>query len=336
MIRAYIDGNVGNGNITDLTVTPGTYYLVASSTSDEFTIEINTEEVPCPEFATNPHPADAATEVSTSVNLSWNLDSRATEYRLMFGTTYYCEDVIVDWTDTLSEHHFINGLNNNTNYFWRIDQRNDGCPDGVIGQVWGFTTHLNVPLNLYADSFIHLGEDLTLSWDAPNDRSFLYYNIYQDYELIGSTYDTYYTVSGLPYNITPGYYFNVTAVYDEGESNFSNTRLVRVTGEGTVEGYVYEQDGITPIQGARVEFNGSGQVGGSYSYYYYTDENGYYSFNMMAGTYTGIAKHSGYQDAQYGSFTITYNELTSDINFVMDELFNPVSKLIKKNSATVA
>ena len=58
MIRAYIEGNVGMGTITDLTVTPGTYYLVASSTSDEFTVEINTDNVPCPEFATNPGPTD--------------------------------------------------------------------------------------------------------------------------------------------------------------------------------------------------------------------------------------------------------------------------------------
>ena len=321
-------GGGSNGTIIDLTVTPGTYFLVASSTSDEFTVEINTDEVPCPELAINPRPADAAMEVNTSALLSWNLDSRATEYRLMFGTTYYCEDTLVDWTNGLSERYFVTGLNNNTNYFWRIDQRNSSCPEGVLGQVWGFTTHLNVPLNLYADSFILQGEDLTLYWDAPNDRSFQYYNIYQDGELIGSTYDTYYTVSDLSYNINPGYYFNVTAVYDEGESTFSNTCLVRVTGEGTIEGYVYEQDGVTPIHGARVEFNGSGQIGGSYWYYYYTDENGHYSFNMVAGSYNGIATHAGYQAAQHGSFTIAYNETTSDINFIMDELFNPVSEVV--------
>ncbi len=321
-------GGGSNGTITDLTVTPGTYYLVASSTSDEFTVEINTDNVPCPEFATNPGPTDAATEVGNSVLLTWNLDSRATEYRLMFGTTYYCEDTLVDWTNGLSERFFVSGLNNNTNYFWRIDQRNGDCPEGVLGQVWGFTTHLNVPLNLYASDFIHEGEELSLYWDAPNDRSLLYYNIYQDGVMIDSTYDTYYTIYGLPYNINPGYNFNITAVYDEGESNFSNTRWVRVTGEGTIEGYVYEQDGVTPIQGVRVEFQGTGQIGGSYWYYNYTDENGHYSLNMIAGTYTGISTCSGYQDAQHGAFTVSFNELTSSINFVMDEVFSPVAQVV--------
>ena len=321
-------GGNDSGAISDLTVIPGTYYLVASSTSNDFTVEINTDVVPCPEWATNPHPVDAATEVSTSALLTWDFDSRATEYRLMFGTTYYCEETLVDWTDTLTGHYFVTGLNNNTNYFWRVDQRNDGCPDGVIGQVWGFTTHLNVPLNLYAYDIITQGDDLTLTWDAPGDRSFLYYNVYQDNELVGSTYDTCYTISNLPYNIDPGYYFNVTAVYDEGESNFSNTRRVRVTGEGTIEGYVYEQDGVTPIQGARIEFHGTGQIGGSYWYYTHTDADGYYSFNMVAGTYNGTASHSGYQDANHDYFTITYNELTSNINFMMDEFFIPVMDVV--------
>ena len=242
--------------INNLTVVPGTYYLVASSSSNEFTVEINADELSCPEMAYNPYPTDAATEVSpNNVTLSWNLGERTTQFRIMFGTTYYCEETLVDWTSNLTEHYTLLGLNNNTNYFWRIDERNDGCSEGVIGQVWGFTTHLNVP-TLYGDNYTYVGNDCYLNWSTPSSRDLLSYNLYQDDVLIANTTENSYTISNLGYNTSSGYRFNVTAVYDEGESHYSNNCIVYVSGYGIVEGHVYEQDGITPIAYATIEING--------------------------------------------------------------------------------
>jgi hypothetical protein len=330
-------GGNSNGVISDLTVTPGTYYLVASSTSDEFTVEINADEVPCPELATNPYPADAATEINTSVKLAWDLDSRTTEYRLMFGTTYYCEETLVDWTDTLSEHFWVFNLNNNTNYFWRIDQRNDGCPDGVLGQVWGFTTHLNIPQNLYAvDYTVFDDEQIVLYWDAVSDRAYHTYYVYRDGVKIGETQmndinNTTFTDGPLAYNMN-GYIYYVTAVYDEGESAPSNAVNVKVSGYGNVAGNVYEQDGTTSIAGAFVTMHGIDEFGVSHTYNFQTDSQGYYSGNIYAGSYNGRTACSGYQTTtepiQGNPIVINYNQTTSPIDYILDESFNSVCSVI--------
>ncbi|MCQ2303256.1 MAG: hypothetical protein MJZ94_11625, partial [Bacteroidales bacterium] len=123
----------GNNNRTEyiienMTMVPGTYYIAASSTEDAWDVVLNAEELPCPEAAYQPTPADDADELEPSaVTLKWKLGEYATEYRLVFGSTYYCEDVLVDWTTDLAESYTVTGLYNNTNYFWRVDVRNGNC-----------------------------------------------------------------------------------------------------------------------------------------------------------------------------------------------------------------
>ena len=136
--------------ITNMTVPPGTYYLAASSTSDAWGIEINTDIVPCPDEVSNPTPADYNTDViPTAVQLHWSMGERTTEYTLLLGTDYENLETIVDWTRDLTESYVVTSLLNNTNYFWQIKERNDGCPEGVEGPIWGFTTLLNGPQDLY-------------------------------------------------------------------------------------------------------------------------------------------------------------------------------------------
>ena len=323
-------GNEAGSLITDRTVSAGTYYLVTSSTSDAWGIEINTTSLSCPDLASHPTPADYDTDViPTAVLLQWSLGERATEYKLLLGTDYDNLETIVDWTRDLTESYVVTGLLNNANYFWQVMERNDGCPEGVEGSIWGFTTLLNGPQDLYAwNNTLFEGDDLTLEWTPLADTNILSYNVYQDNEWIGNTMTNNYVVSGLTYNME-GYNFYVTAVYAGGESNASNSAVVYVSGNGTVAGHVYEVDGITGIENATVTFSGNDEFGNYRTFAFTTDADGYYTGSIKAGSYSATATCNGYQSKYYnGSVGISYNLLTNGVDIVMDEVFYPVSMVV--------
>ena len=334
MLRGFVTNQEGrtmaivDRGCDNMTVTPGTYYLVASSTSDEWSIEINTDEISCPDPAYSPSPANY-TEVNPNrtIELSWQFGQRTTEYKLMFGTTESCEQTLVDWTRELSRHFTLPALLEDMTYYWKIVERNDGCIEGVEGPVWSFNTRLNPPQNLYAETnYLMEGDSAVLNWSVPN-RALLSYNIYQDSVLIGNTTDTYFVVDSLSYNMN-GYAFYVTGVFDAGESAPSNNVYIFVSGMGNVEGHVYEQDSITGVENATVTFTGYDEFGYYHTFAFTTDADGFYEGSLWAGSYQATASCIGYQDKCYDSVSIIYNNLTEGIDITMDELFNPVTEVV--------
>ncbi|MBR5725288.1 MAG: hypothetical protein IKX56_00985, partial [Muribaculaceae bacterium] len=336
--------------IEGLPVTPGTYYLVASSTDPNFEVTINAENMPCPtveEFAFSPMPADDEDEVDpASVTLRWLIPEYATGWRLIFGSTYHPEpghpQTIIypedgSFTRDMASSYTVRNLWNNTNYFWRVEFNNDCCPEGVSSPIWGFTTHLNIPQALtVVDETVFNDQTITLNWNAVVDRTYRMYNVYRDGELIGHTTvnnigNTTYTDGPLAYNMA-GYHYYVTAVYDEGESAPSNEVVVRVSGYGDVNGHVYEQDGTTGIAGATVTMVGQDEFGVSHTYNFQTNGQGAYNGHIYAGVYNGQAACNGYQtiDApvQGNPINIAYNNTTSPIDYILDENFDPVCTVI--------
>ena len=336
--------------IEDLPVLPGTYYLVASSTTPDFEVTINAEEMPCPpieDFVFAPIPADDADEIEpASVTLTWSIPAYATGWRLVFGSTYHPDPnhpqtvrypADGSFTRTMANSYTVRNLWNNTNYFWHVEFNNDGCPDGVSSPIWGFTTHLNVPQNLRAaDETVFNDENITLTWNPVVDRTYRKYYVYCDDVLVDSTQVnnislTTCTLAPMAYNMN-GYNFYVTAVYDEGESAHSNTVNVKVSGRGNVEGHVYEQDGTTGIAGATVTMTGLDEFGVSHTYNFQTNNQGYYSGAVYAGSYNGQAACNGYQTidepVQGNPIGITYNVMTSPIDYILDENFDPVCTVI--------
>ena len=337
--------------IENLNVLPGTYYLVASSTDADYEVEINVTDLPCPAPALAVYPPDNAEGIApTGVVLQWALDPNCTEYRLVFSSTYWPEDndhhpstIITEWTNQLATSYALPPLWNNTNYFWRIEQRTNGGEENggctTIGNVFGFTTHLNIPMNLQANpEELFEGETTTLTWVGIQDRTYRHYNIYKDGEVIYSTVDTpdpslncTYVVPAteLEYNMD-GYNFYVTALYDEGESAPSNIAQVKVSGYSAtngINGYVFEQDYETPIPGVTVTVTGTDEFGDPHTYEATTNEHGYYEMQVYVGEYTvAIATCPGYQDAtpyQNGpTFTVAHEAHHDDMNFMMDEEFN--------------
>ena len=337
--------------ITNMPVEAGTYYLVASSTDANFEVTINAENMPCPQvegFAFNPTPADDEDGVEPgSVTLRWNVPAYATGWRLIFGTTYYPDpnhpQTVMypedgSFSTTLANSYTVRNLWNNTNYFWRVEFNNAGaCPEGVSSPVWGFTTHLNIPQNLTAvDYTVFDDETIVLNWNAVVDRTFRTYNVYRDGALIGSTQvnnigNATYTDGPLAYNMA-GYTYYVTAVYDEGESAPSDPVTVKVSGYGNVNGHVYEQDGTTGIAGATVTMQGVDEFNVSHTYNFTTNNQGYYTGHIYAGSYDGQAAKDGYQTitepVQGNPIAINYDQTTSPIDYILDENFDPVCQVI--------
>lgn len=317
-------------SVLDMAVLPGTYYLAASSTSNTWTVTINTGALPCPETADNPSPATGSTNVDPAgVDLNWSLGNLTTSYKLLFGTNPNNMETLVDWTRELGNHYEVTNLLNSTTYYWQVWERNDGCPDGVPSTLWTFTTHLNAPNNLRAENSTMFNDDVnTLYWDTPDERGLLSYNVYMDDNLIGNTTETSFQISGLSYNMTEGYRFNVTAVYDNGESGYSNDVLIFVTGSVTVEGHVYEQDGSTPIENASIRFNGYDDLGTHKDVTFVTDAEGHFTGELHAGTYSVSASCTYYQSSYLNDFSIAYSETVSVIDFLLNESFNPVRNVV--------
>ena len=134
-----------------LPVPQGSYYLIASSTSDQFTVNIEKIEIPFPIAATSPSPSDHFNCYDDNYSsLNWQLGGYTKEYQVLFGETNPPTTVLVDWTEELAESCTIDGLGDNKTYFWRVNERNSsGTTEGAV---WTFTTFKDI--NASADNII--------------------------------------------------------------------------------------------------------------------------------------------------------------------------------------
>jgi len=142
------DSGEFQGNQAGTTFDPGTlaysttYYwridsVNAGGTTTGVVWSFTTESVAPPAQATNPSPADGATNQSINVDLSWTAGSGATSHDVYFGT---------DPTPDSGEFQGNQAgttfdpatLANDTTYYWRIDEVGPGGT--TTGNVWSFTT----------------------------------------------------------------------------------------------------------------------------------------------------------------------------------------------------
>jgi hypothetical protein len=92
-----------------------------------------------PGQASNPNPADGATNVSLTTDLSWTAGAGATSHDVYFGTSNP-PPFKVNQTSTTYD---TGTMSSNTPYYWRIDEKNAG---GITqGTVWSFTTTAQAP-----------------------------------------------------------------------------------------------------------------------------------------------------------------------------------------------
>jgi len=92
---------------------------------------------PAPGQASNPNPADGATNVPTTADLNWSGGSDATSHNVYFGTS---NPPSLAATGVGSSYD-PGTLSTSTTYYWRVDSVND--TDTTTGTVWSFTTDSN-------------------------------------------------------------------------------------------------------------------------------------------------------------------------------------------------
>ena len=134
-----------NGSITEEILLAGQYYMIVSG-DNITTIEGTVEQMPAPGALTNLAPADQMTGVEAPVVLTWEGGENAAEYQVLFGTSPIYMLPVLDWTivdDNYGSFDVSELIENNTQYFWRINARNSNGT--VTGGTWGFTSTLTTP-----------------------------------------------------------------------------------------------------------------------------------------------------------------------------------------------
>ena len=164
--------------------------------------------VPLPGQASTPNPANGATGISATNDLSWTAGSNATSHDVYFGTTSP-GTFIGNQTATTFD---TGTMANNTTYYWRIDEKNaTGTTTGVI---WSFTTAA-VPLPGQAatpnpaNAATGIGITNDLSWSAGSGATShdVYFGTTSPGTLRGNQTATTYDTGTMAYSTT--YYWRI-------------------------------------------------------------------------------------------------------------------------------
>ncbi len=176
-----------------------------------------------PDPATNPNPADGATNQSIDVDLTWSAGSGATSHDVYFGTPS-SPPFVQNQTGTTFDP---GTMANSTTYYWRIDEVN--AQGTTTGSVWSFTTEAATPPPGQAsnpnpaDGATDINTTVTLSWTAGTDAT---------------SHDVYFGTS------SPGTFQGnqTAATFDPGTLANSTTyywRIDEVNAYGTTTGVVW-------------------------------------------------------------------------------------------------
>ena len=321
--------DVIDNNIEDLYVKAGTYYLVIASTDAEFPVSIETAEVPAPEQAIVYAPMDGETNVESSVDdpyvAQWVIGEYTEEMQVLFGTQYPPQTALIDWTTELVAGVFLPELEPNQSYFMQVNERN--AAGTTMGEIIAFTTPISaVDEVVVTNPELYPGDAAMLTWTAP-ERSFKGYNIYQDGVKINESLvtTTEYAVEDLPYNMD-GYLFQVSAVYDAGESLLSAPDTAYMTGFGSVNGYVYDTDTLHPIANATMVVVGTDEYGAIQQYEFLTDSTGFYEGEVLAGLYAVGILTEGYETAAT-VINVAYDQLTEVEDIITHEFYYPLGQI---------
>ena len=298
----------------------GTYYIVGSGDAMAQS-NLTITDMPAPVAATYTEPLDGAIGISNNQYLKWTFGDYTDEYQVLVGTTYPPATVVVPWTSNLANSYKLTGLQNNMQYFWQVNVRNTNGTTN--GDVWGFTTTLNVPQTLTAtvvDGGVSFPTvTVNLNWTGETDRAIHGYNVYKNGVKINSALltESAYIDNGVARNAS--YTYTVTAVYDEGESSMSNSATATVKGVGTFNGTVTDFLTNGPVANARIDITGP-----QGNYTVNTESNGTYNSLAYAGTYRVDVAAAGYTAQSVVNKTVAHNG-TSTNNFVLMENPAPVT-----------
>jgi hypothetical protein len=167
-------------------------------------------------------------------------------------------------------------------YWWAIDNVQISS-EPVAG--------LNPPQNLTATV---INTDVALAWEAPERVQLQGYNAYRDGQKVNTN-----LIIGLAFvdaNVPAGtHIYNVTAVYDMGESVHSAPVQVTIAGEtGKIQGFV--RDAVTNLSIADAQVTAANTDNGALATA--TPFGAHYSMLLPAGTYSVSCSAEGYQTSE--------------------------------------
>jgi len=180
-----------------------------------------------PDKPESPYPPDGATDIPINVTLSWTCtdpDGDPLRFDIYFGTSYPPEIKVKE--DHVGLNFPLEQLEYNTEYFWRIDAKDDH-KHITEGDDWSFTTGDNSAPNkpenpIPQDGETNVSIDPTLSWtctDPDGDPlTFdIYFGTFSNPELVEMNYTGFsYSVGQLEYETK--YFWKIVAKDDHEHS----------------------------------------------------------------------------------------------------------------------
>ena len=336
----------------------GTYYVAVSTDDTDFMeVSMRTDMVPLPvqSYITYPNlynvtPLDAV----VTYELGWFTE----EMQILIGITNPPTDVLLDWTAPVASVQ-LQDLEYNKKYYIQINGRN--AAGTTNGDITYFTTVREGVENFAVDmheAFYGYGtnDTLTFTWDAAEEA--LGYNLYYGYyygnenyywynnpmnnDVITGTTEYRIAVNDWLNYYLNGFAFHVKAVYKYGESQMSNIEIVQVSSVASyVQGYVYEQDGITPVVGASIALTGTDEFENVHEFTpALTDEYGYFEIYsepeepLYIGAYELTVSKNGYVSVDDSFYLYQYGGY--DNNYTLMETYYPVANVVAEEVGTDA
>ncbi|MGA2092466.1 MAG: CotH kinase family protein, partial [Sedimentisphaerales bacterium] len=195
------DGVAGYKSATGASETPSVTH--STSTGRQSLIGFVVKGIP-PAKATNPSPANVATNVAVTTDLSWTPGTGATSHDVYFGTT---NPPTFQGNQTTGVTFDTGTMAKGTTYYWRIDEKNAGGT--TTGDVWSFTTIVAVPgqtsAPIPANGATGLSVTTDLSWTAGSGATShdVYFDTVNPPSFVlnqtGTTYDTGTMANGTTY-----------------------------------------------------------------------------------------------------------------------------------------
>jgi len=267
--------------VTDgrLTISPA----AGSSNAKICFIEITPVGATLPGQASNPSPADSATDVSINADLSWSAGSGATSHDVYFGTSSPGSSQGNQTATTFD----TGTMNNNTTYYWRIDEVN--AAGTTTGTVWSFTTIVAVPSQATnpspADSATSVSTTADLSWTAGSGTTShdVYFGTSSPGSFQGNQTETTFDAGAMANNTT--YYWRIDEINAGGTTTgtvWNFTTIVAAPSQATNPNPADSATGVSTT--ADLSWTaGSGAT--SHDVYFGTSSPGTFQGNQAATTF---------------------------------------------------
>jgi len=171
-------GNVTTYPVTGLTFGTAYYYRVRAYNTygisgSSSPITLTTLLPPPPSSApTSATPSNGAIVSGINLTLQWSPVSTATSYTVQLSTSPTFSSYIVNVSGINGTSYLVNGLSNNTQYYWRVSAENAGGSSG-FGNTWNFKTLGNPtqPVLIYPSAnSVNIPVTLNFEWNQSQDQ----------------------------------------------------------------------------------------------------------------------------------------------------------------------